>query len=117
MLKRAQGWAMERVGDEDSLCLDPVAHRAWIMGQEVRLPRRMFHLLYHLATHPDRTFSLTGIGSILSAEKGGYMEPNAVAVQVYRLRKTLSTYGALGWLQSVYGFGYRFTPPKTRKMS
>ncbi|MHB8249016.1 MAG: response regulator transcription factor [Acidithiobacillus sp.] len=113
MLKRTQGWAMEKIGDEESLCMDPVAHRAWILGQEVRLPRRMFHLLYYLAMHPDHTFSMADVASVLSAEKGGYMQPNSVAAQVYRLRKILGAVGAGDWLETVHGFGYRFTPPKS----
>ncbi|MGC8592420.1 response regulator transcription factor [Acidithiobacillus sp.] len=113
MLKRAQGWALERIGDTESLCLDPVAHRVWILGQEVRLPRRMFTLLYYLAKHPDHTFSVAEITSVLTAEKGGYMQPNAVAAQVYRLRKVLGAVGAGNWLETVHGFGYRFTPPKS----
>lgn len=115
MLKRAQGWALERIGDTESLCLDPVAHRAWVLGQEVRLPRRMFTLLYYLAMHPDQTFSMAEVASVLNAEKGGYMQPNAVAAQVYRLRKVLGAVGAGAWLETVHGFGYRFTPPKSMR--
>lgn len=115
MLKRAQGWALERIGDTESLCLDPAACRAWILGQEVRLPRRMFHLLYYLAMHPDRAFSVAEVAAVLSAERGGYMQPNSVAVQVYRLRKVLGAVGAGDWLETVHGFGYRFTPRKSTK--
>ena len=113
MLKRMQGWELERIGDAESLCLDPVAHRAWVLGQEVRLPRRMFTLLYYLAKNPDHTFSMAEVSSVLNAEKGGYMQPNAVAAQVYRLRKVLGAVGAGDWLETVHGFGYRFTPPKS----
>lgn len=30
----------------------------------------------------------------------------------YRLRKILESAGAKGWLETVSGFGYRFSPPK-----
>ncbi|OFC61891.1 transcriptional regulator [Acidithiobacillus caldus] len=101
-----------RVGEMETLCIDLVSLRVWILGQEMHVPRRLFNLLYYFALHPDEVVSNNQIADLLSEGKGAYLAPNTQVVKIYRLRKILEGAGAKGWLVTVSGFGYRFSPPK-----
>ena len=102
------------MGDKSTLCVDPVAQRVWIRDQEVHLTRRLFRLMHYLALHPDHMFSSLEVSTIL-AERNQTMQSNAIAVQIYRLRKTLEAVGADTWLETVHGFGYRLVVPQLDK--
>ncbi len=101
-----------RVGEMDTLCIDLVSLRIWILGQEIRLPRRLFYLLRYFALHPDEVVSNDQIADSLSEGKGAYLAPNTQVVKIHHLRKILESAGAKGWLKTVPGFGYRFSPSK-----
>jgi two-component system phosphate regulon response regulator PhoB len=101
-----------RVGEMETLCIDLVSLRVWILGQEMHLPRRLFSLLHYFAIHPDEVISNEQIADLLSDGRGSYLAPNTQVVKIHRLRKTLESAGAKGWLETVPGFGYRFSPPK-----
>ena len=101
-----------RVGEMETLCIDLVSLRVWILGQETHLPRRLFYLLHYFALHPDEVVSNDQIADLLSEGKGAYLAPNTQVVKIHRLRKILERAGAKGWLETVSGFGYRFSPPK-----
>ena len=101
-----------RVGEMETLCIDLVSLRVWILGQEMRLPRRLFYLLHYFALHPDEVVSNDQIADLLSEGKGANLAPNTQVVKIHRLRKILESAGAKGWLETVPGFGYRFSLPK-----
>ena len=101
-----------RVGEMETLCIDLVSLRVWILGQEIHLPRRLFYLLHYFALHPDEVVSNDQIADLLSEGKGAYLAPNTQVVKIHRLRKILESAGAKGWLETVPGFGYRFSPPE-----
>ena len=101
-----------RVGEMETLCIDLVSLRVWILGQEMHVPRRLFYLLHYFALHPDEVVSNDQIADLLSEGKGAYLAPNTQVVKIHRLRKILESAGAKGWLETVPGFGYRFSPPK-----
>ncbi len=112
LLKKLRTPAPARVGEMGTLCIDLVSLRVWILGQEMHLPRRLFYLLQYFALHPDEVVSNDQIADILSEGKGAYLAPNTQVVKIHRLRKILESAGAKGWLETVPGFGYRFTPPQ-----
>ena len=101
-----------RVGEMETLCIDLVSLRVWILGQERHLPRRLFYLLHYFALHPEEVVSNDQIADLLSEGKDAYLAPNTQVVKIHRLRKILESAGAKGWLETVPGFGYRFSPPK-----
>ena len=112
MLKKRRVHAVPtRVGEVDTICIDLVSLRVWILGQEMHLPQRLFYLLYYFATHPDEVVSNDQIADLLWDDKGAYLAPNTLVVKIHRLRKILESAGAKGWLETVQGFGYRFSPP------
>jgi two-component system phosphate regulon response regulator PhoB len=78
----------------------------------MHVPRRLFYLLHYFALHPDEVVSNDQIADLLSEGKGAYLAPNTQVVKIHRLRKILESAGAKGWLETVPGFGYRFSPPK-----
>ena len=112
MLRKLRAQAPAQVGEMDTLCIDLVSLRVWILGQEMHLPRRLFYLLHYFALHPDEVVSNDQIADLLSDGRVSYLAPNTVVVKIHRLRKILESAGAKGWLETVPGFGYRFTPPK-----
>lgn len=112
MLKNCERKPPTQVGEAENLCIDLVSLRVWILGQEMHVPRRLFYLLHYFALHPDEVVSNDQIADLLSEGKGAYLAPNTQVVKIHRLRKILESAGAKGWLETVPGFGYRFTPPK-----
>ena len=112
ILKKLRTQASARVGEEENLCIDLVSRRVWVLGQEMHLPRRLFSLLHYFAIHPDEVISNEQIADLLSDGRGSYLAPNTQVVKIHRLRKTLESAGAKGWLETVPGFGYRFSLPK-----
>ena len=112
ILKKLRAQAPTQVGKAETLCIDLVSLRVWILGQEIHLPRRLFYLLHYFALHPDEVVSNDQIADLLSEGKGAYLAPNTQVVKIHRLRKILESAGAKGWLETVHSFGYRFSPPK-----
>ncbi|MCL4527723.1 MAG: winged helix-turn-helix domain-containing protein [Gammaproteobacteria bacterium] len=101
-----------REGKMETLCIDLVSLRVWILGQEMHMPRQLFYLFHHFALHPDEVVSNHQIADLLSEGKGAYLAPNTQIVKIYRLRKILESAGAKDWLETVPGFGYRFSLPE-----
>lgn len=78
-------------------------------GQEkIQLSVREFQLLEYLMRHSDRILTRDQIEQALWSW-GTQPESNAVTTLVRRLRQRLESVGAKGWLETVYGMGYRFS--------
>jgi two-component system phosphate regulon response regulator PhoB len=79
-----------------------------IHGNSVHLGPTEFRLLAYLLQHKDKTFSRS---QLLDRVWGRtvYIEERTVDVHVLRLRKALKPYGVQDRLQTVRGFGYRFS--------
>lgn len=72
----------------------------------VSLSAREFQLMEYLMRHPQQVLSHTQIEQALW-EWDMVPDSKAIGTLVYRLRQRLQEVGAEGWLQSVYGMGYR----------
>lgn len=79
-------------------------------GCQAKLSSREFQFLEYLMRHPDRVLTRRQIEAALW-EFGEEPESNAVTVAVRRLRQRLQPLGADGWIETVYGMGYRFRVP------
>lgn len=90
------------------LDIDVDRHRVLAHGTEIQLSPTEFRLLHFLATHPERVFSRA---QLLDHAWGrdAFVEERTVDVQVRRLRKALTPNGMAGFVQTVRGFGYRFS--------
>jgi two-component system phosphate regulon response regulator PhoB len=94
----------------DELVLDGMTNRVTAQGRPVNLRGVEYRLLEFLMSHPGRTFSRT---QLLAQVWGNDCEidERTVDVNVQRLRRILAEPGYEAYIQTVRGFGYRFSAP------
>lgn len=94
-----------QVGD---LMIDPVSQRVKVADQEINLSPTEFKLLHYFMGHTDRVFSRS---QLLDQVWGVqvYVDERTVDVHIRRLRKQLEPFNLASMLQTVHGFGYRFS--------
>jgi two-component system, OmpR family, manganese sensing response regulator len=80
-------------------------------GATVSLSSREFQLLEYFMRHPRQVLTRNQIEQAVW-EWGTEPESNAMTVLVRKLRQRLQAVGAANWVESVYGIGYRLTPPE-----
>lgn len=73
------------------------------------LSTREFQFLEYLMRHPRQVLSRAQIEQALW-EWGSEPESNAITTLVRRLRQRLQAVGAVTWLETIYGMGYRLNP-------
>ena len=107
LLRRAADTSADRVEAGD-LRIDRESCRVHVRGVEVGLGPTEFRLLHFLASHPDRVHSRS---QLLDNAWGrdAFVEERTVDVQIRRVRKALAPHGADRYVQTVRGFGYRFS--------
>lgn len=83
-------------------------HRVLIGGQDVTLSPMEYRLLEFFITHPEKVYSR---GQLLDNVWGRsvFIEERTVDVHIRRLRKTLAEHNRDSVIQTVRGFGYRFS--------
>ena len=80
----------------------------------VELSAREFQLLEYFLRHPQQVLTRNQIEEYLW-EWGEEPESNAVTAAVRRLRRRLKLVEAADWIETVYGMGYRLTPPQLKQ--
>jgi two-component system, OmpR family, phosphate regulon response regulator PhoB len=93
------------VGD---LTLDTEQHRLTIGEQLVEVSPTEFRLMQFFMTHPDKVFNRTQLLDQVWG-RSVYIEERTVDVHIRRLRKILETHNREDLVQTVRGFGYRFS--------
>ena len=90
------------------LVLDTEQHRLSIGEKELEVSPTEFRLMQFFMTHPDKVYSRS---QLLDQVWGSniYIEERTVDVHIRRLRKILAEYGREELVQTVRGFGYRFS--------
>ncbi|MDN5841884.1 MAG: phosphate regulon transcriptional regulator PhoB [Alcaligenaceae bacterium] len=93
------------------LHLDPNSRTITGHGQTLAMGPTEFRLLHFFMTHPERVFSR---GQLLDQVWGDhvFVEERTVDVHIRRLRKALIPAGLDGYIHTVRGAGYRFSPTK-----
>ena len=92
------------------LMLDCASNRVTAHGRLVNLRGVEYRLLEFLMSHPGRTFNRSQLlARIWGADSE--VDERTVDVNVQRLRKLLTESGCESYLQTVRGFGYRFSAP------
>ena len=76
----------------------------------VELSSQEFQLLEHLMRHPHQILTRDQIEQALW-EWGQEPESNALTALVRRVRQRLQVVGAASWIETIYGMGYRLSPP------
>jgi len=90
------------------ISLNTEQHSVLIGDKEVEISPTEFRLLKFFLTHPNKVYTRSQLLDQVWG-RSTYIEERTVDVHIRRLRKILATYQRENWLQTVRGFGYRFT--------
>ncbi len=88
--------------------MDSKAHRVHVSGQSINLGPTEFRLLEFFMSHPDRVYTRTQLLDYVWG-RNMYVEDRTVDVHIVRLRKLLKPLGCGRMIQTVRGYGYRFS--------
>jgi two-component system phosphate regulon response regulator PhoB len=102
---KIQGQAQITLGD---LMLDTEQHRLSIGDKQLEVSPTEFRLMHFFMTHPDKVYSRTQLLDQVWG-RSVYIEERTIDVHIRRLRKILEQYGREELVQTVRGFGYRFS--------
>ena len=102
---KIQGQAQITIGD---LMLDTEQHRLSIGDKQLEVSPTEFRLMHFFMTHPDKVYSRTQLLDQVWG-RSVYIEERTIDVHIRRLRKILEEYGREDLVQTVRGFGYRFS--------
>ncbi|MGR9085492.1 MAG: phosphate regulon transcriptional regulator PhoB [Gammaproteobacteria bacterium] len=102
---KMQGLSHIALGD---LVLDSEQHRLTIGDKQLEVSPTEFRLMQFFMTHPDKVYSRTQLLDQVWG-RSVYIEERTVDVHIRRLRKILGEYGREDLVQTVRGFGYRFS--------
>ncbi len=102
---KIQGQAQITLGD---LTLDTEQHRFNIGDKQLEVSPTEFRLMHFFMTHPDKVYSRTQLLDQVWG-RSVYIEERTIDVHIRRLRKILEEYGREDLVQTVRGFGYRFS--------
>jgi len=96
------------IGD---LVMDPAARAVTIAGEPVNLGPTEYRLLEFFLFHQNRAYTRD---QLLNNVWGSnvYIDERTIDVHIRRLRKALAPHGYDNCVQTVRGFGYRFTRPE-----
>ena len=102
---KIQGQAQITLGD---LILDTEQHRLSIGDKQLEVSPTEFRFMHFFMTHPDKVYSRTQLLDQVWG-RSVYIEERTIDVHIRRLRKILEEYGREDLVQTVRGFGYRFS--------
>jgi len=102
---KIQGLAQIVVGE---LVLDTEQHRLSIGDRQLDVSPTEFRLMQFFMTHPDKVYNRAQLLDQVWG-RSVYIEERTVDVHIRRLRKILGEYGKEDLVQTVRGFGYRFS--------
>jgi len=83
-------------------------HRVQIGGKDVNLSPMEYRLLEFFITHPEKVYSRSQLLDNVWG-RSVFIEERTVDVHIRRLRKTLADHDRDSVIQTVRGFGYRFS--------
>lgn len=90
------------------LLLDTEQHRLTLGNNQLEVSPTEFRLMKFFMTHPDKVYNRTQLLDQVWG-RSVYIEERTVDVHIRRLRKVLAAYGREDLVQTVRGFGYRFS--------
>jgi two-component system phosphate regulon response regulator PhoB len=94
----------------DELVLDSATNRVTAHGRLVNLRGVEYRLLEFLMSHPGRTFNRSQLLARVWGDDN-QVDERTVDVSVQRLRRILAEPGYGAYIETVRGFGYRFSSP------
>lgn len=102
---KLQDSAQIALGD---LILDTEQHRLSIGDKQLEVSPTEFRLIQFFMTHPNKVYSRSQLLDQVWG-RSVYIEERTIDVHIRRLRKILGEYGREDLVQTVRGFGYRFS--------
>jgi two-component system, OmpR family, phosphate regulon response regulator PhoB len=102
---KLQGSSTIVLGD---IVLDIEQHRFSIGTQQLEVSPTEFRLIHFFMTHPDKVYSRTQLLDQVWG-RSVYIEERTIDVHIRRLRKILAEHHREELIQTVRGFGYRFS--------
>jgi len=102
---KTQGQPQIVMGD---LVLDTEQHRLSINDRPVEVSPTEFRLMHFFMTHPNKVYSRSQLLDQVWG-RSVYIEERTIDVHIRRLRKILEEFGREDVVQTVRGFGYRFS--------
>lgn len=108
VLRRSGKNLEEEVLSVSDISLDVGKHRITIAGKSLDVSPTEFKLMHFFMTHQDNVYSRTQLLDQVWG-RSAYIEERTVDVHIRRLRKILKGYGKDELIQTVRGFGYRFS--------
>ena len=102
---KIQGQAQIILGD---LILDTEQHRLTISDKQLEVSPTEYRLMQFFMTHPDKVYTRTQLLDQVWG-RSVYIEERTIDVHIRRLRKILEEHGREDLVQTVRGFGYRFS--------
>ena len=92
----------------ENLQIDQQAQRVSVENQFVELSATEYKLLLFLMTHPEKVYSREQLLNHIWGDDI-YVEDRTVDAYIRRLRRSLEPFQADRYVQTVRGFGYRFS--------
>ena len=108
VLRRSGKNIEEEILNADDVMLDVGKHRLTIAGKTLDVSPTEFKLMHFFMTHQDNVYSRTQLLDQVWG-RSVYIEERTVDVHIRRLRKILKQHGKDELVQTVRGFGYRFS--------
>jgi two-component system phosphate regulon response regulator PhoB len=108
VLRRSGKNIEEEILKVNDVILDVGKHRLTIAGKTLDVSPTEFKLMHFFMTHQDNVYSRTQLLDQVWG-RSVYIEERTVDVHIRRLRKILKQHGKDELVQTVRGFGYRFS--------
>jgi len=108
VLRRSGKSIEEEILKVSDISLDVNKHRITIDSKVVIVSPTEFKLMYFFMTHQDNVYSRTQLLDQVWG-RSAYIEERTVDVHIRRLRKILKDFNKDELIQTVRGFGYRFS--------
>ena len=92
----------------ENLTVHPDDHTVFINGEQLKLNRKEFDLLYYFVTNPNRLINKTTLAEAVWGDNIDQADSlDFIYSQVKNLRKKLKNAGTIPEIKAVYGFGYK----------
>lgn len=108
VLRRSGKQIQEDVLNINDITLDMGKHRISVVGKALNVSPTEFKMMHFFMTHQDKVYSRTQLLDQVWG-RSAYIEERTVDVHIRRLRKILKEHQKDELIQTVRGFGYRFS--------
>ena len=91
----------------NDLLIDPSTRQVFVRGNELKMTRKEFDLLFRLASNPGKVFTREQLYDHIWDDPSAYNVDDVVKHHIKTLRKKLTASNA-EYIKNVWGIGYRF---------